>query len=284
MSSQAAQIKANTVLRLGFVGLGVQGAPLARNLLAAGHALRVFDVRAAAVQSLVEAGAIAAATLAEVGTASDIVLVCVVNDEQVRAVLMGTGALLETLAPGSIVVVHSTVAPQTILRLAEQARDRGVRIVDAPVSGGARGAAAKQMSYMLGGDDEAVAACKPILRISGDRITHVGPTGSAAIAKLVHQVVLCGNMMAISEGMRLGEAAGLGADVIRKIVGEGWAQSRIAEIWGPPMTEQTRTIFYKDLRLALELGENTGAPLPATAVCQQMLAEVLPCQPKEADA
>lgn len=269
-------------IRLGFVGLGVQGAPLARNIVAAGRALTVFDVRPEAVRSLVEAGATAAATVAEVGAASDLVLVCVVSDDQVSAVIAGPGGLLEALAPGSIVVVHSTVDPQTIVRLAEQARARGVRIVDAPVSGGARGASAKQMSYMLGGDDEAVAACTPILRISGDRITHVGPTGSAAIAKLVHQVVLCGNMMAISEGMRLGSAAGLGEEVIRKIVGEGWAQSRIAEIWGPAMAAQTRAIFYKDLRLALALGENAGAPLPATALCQQMLADVLPSQPKSA--
>lgn len=263
-------------MRIGFVGLGTQGKPLARNILAGGFDTTVFDIRAEAVDELVALGAKTATTLEELGRASDLVIVCVVDDAQVEEVLAGAGGVLGALAPGAIVLIHSTIYPSTVKALHELGKQRDVEVVDAPVSGGERGAIARTMSYMLGCDADVFARIKPVLQASGENIARIGPVGSAATAKLVHQVVLCGNMMAIAEGIRLGEAAGLERATIRRVVREGWAQSKIAEIWGDPVTAVTEAIFFKDLRLALALARDHDAKLPATALCQQILNDVLP--------
>jgi len=264
-------------MRIGFIGLGFQGAPLARNIVAAGYALTVYDVRTDPVQDLVRAGATAAASPAEVAAASDLVIVCVLDDAQVIDVLAGSQGLFTRAAPGMIIAVHSTILPETMLRAARLASARGIELVDAPVSGSAKGAVEKTMSYMVGGSPEALEACLPVFRVSGNSVTITGGVGTATVAKIAHQLVCCVNMMAVSEGLRLGAAAGVAREVLLQAFHAGFAQSKAGDMWSElDLHPRATPIFYKDLKAALSLGHDVSVQLPAAALCQQVLAEILP--------
>jgi 3-hydroxyisobutyrate dehydrogenase-like beta-hydroxyacid dehydrogenase len=264
-------------MRVGFIGLGFQGKPLAHNIVQAGYALTVHDVRYEPIEELKAAGAHAAASPAAVAAASDLVIVCVVDDAQVMDVLAGPEGVLTGARPGLIVAVHSTILPTTMKEAAKLAASHNVALVDAPVSGSAKGAEQKTMSYMVGGPEEAVKACLPIFRVSGEKVTITGAAGTATVAKIAHQLVCCVNMMAVSEGIRLGTAAGVPRDVLLEVFHGGFAQSRAADMW-PDLDLHPRAtpIFYKDLKAAMALGHDVEVALPASALCQQMLPEILP--------
>lgn len=264
-------------MQIGFIGLGFQGKPLAHNIVEAGYTLTVHDVRYEPMEELKAAGARAAASPAAVAAASDLVIVCVVDDAQVLEVLAGPQGVLSGARPGLIVAVHSTILPTTMTEAARLAAAHQVVLVDAPVSGSARGAEQKAMSYMVGGPKEAVAACLPVFRVSGETVTFTGAAGTATVAKIAHQLVCCVNMMAVSEGLRLGEAAGVPREVLLEVFNGGFAQSRAADMW-PSLNLHPRAtpIFYKDLKAAMALGHDVEVALPAAALCQQMLAEILP--------
>jgi 3-hydroxyisobutyrate dehydrogenase-like beta-hydroxyacid dehydrogenase len=225
----------------------------------------------------VGAGAKAAASPGEVAAASDLVIVCVVDDEQVMDVLDGPDGVFSKAATGLVVAVHSTILPQTMSRAAEIARARGVSLVDAPVSGSAKGAEEKTMSYMVGGPSDAIEACLPVFRVSGQTITITGDVGTATVAKIAHQLVCCINMMAVSEGLKLGAAAGVSRDILLQVFHAGFAQSKAADMW-PELDLHPRAtpIFYKDLKAAITLGHDLEVALPASALCQQMLPDILP--------
>jgi 3-hydroxyisobutyrate dehydrogenase-like beta-hydroxyacid dehydrogenase len=265
------------VIRVGFVGLGFQGKPLARNIVEAGYPLTVHDVREQPMQELESAGARIAASPAELASASDLVIICVVNDAQVMDVLEGSHGILSTAAPGTIVAIHSTILPETMTRAAELAAAKGISVVDAPVSGSAKGAEEKTMSYMVGGPAEAVETCLPVLRVSGSQVTITGGVGTATVAKIAHQLVCCVNMLAVAEGIKLGTAAGVSRDILLEVFHAGFAQSKAADMW-PELDLHPRAtpIFYKDLKAALDVGHDVGVPIPAAALCQQLLEEILP--------
>jgi 3-hydroxyisobutyrate dehydrogenase-like beta-hydroxyacid dehydrogenase len=157
-----------------------------------------------------------------------------------------------------------------------------VDLVDAPVSGSAKGAEDKTMSYMVGGAADAIALCLPIFLVSGSAVTITGDVGTATAAKIAHQLVCCVNMMAVSEGLRLGLAAGVSQEVLLEVFHAGFAQSRAADLW-PELDLHPRAtpIFDKDLGAALSLGSDLGIGLPASALCKQRLAEILPRIDKE---
>ena len=265
------------MIRVGFIGLGFQGKPLARNILEAGYPLTVYDVRAAPVADLCTAGAIAAASPAALAAVSDIVIVCVVDDEQVMDVLDGDDGVFRKAAAGLIVVIHSTILPRTMAEAAKRAGRLGVALVDAPVSGSAKGAEQKTMSYMVGGPAHAIERCRPVFRVSGPTITITGEVGSATVAKIAHQLVCCVNMMAVAEGLKLGEAAGVARDILLEVFHAGFAQSRAADMWSElDLHPRATPIFYKDLKAAITLAHDLEVALPASALCQQLLSEVLP--------
>lgn len=263
-------------MQVGFVGLGELGMQLALNLLEAGHALTAFDLRPEALREISAAGARIGGSPGDVAARSEVIMVCVVNGEQVVDVARGDDGILSRAAGGSIVVVHSTVGPRTIAELDEAAGRAGVRIVDAPVSGGAAGARARTMFYMVGGAPEAVEQCMPLFRTSASRVTHAGAVGSGMKAKLVHQLMLCVALLAAREGYLLGERAGLSPEALEQLVRNGGAQSRIAERWPalsfPPFAAE---LFRKDLSLALEMAEEFGLSLPATALARDRISEAI---------
>jgi len=270
--------------RVGFIGLGNMGKHMAINIAKAGFDLMVYDLRPEPMRELTALGAKAARSADEIGAHGEIIEVVVVDDRQVEAALLGEGGALSAAKRGSIIVIHSTVHPRTVRKLAEQAAAKGVTLIDAEVSGGERGAIAKTLCYMVGGDKAAFERCRPIFATSGANIFHLGALGSGAITKLAHNLIVYVNMLAASEGMRLAEKAGVDLKSMEQVVHAGAAQSRVADHWSQQRklkdsyTSGPRglmELMHKDLRLALELGHDLGLSLPGAALTQQMLQRVL---------
>jgi 3-hydroxyisobutyrate dehydrogenase-like beta-hydroxyacid dehydrogenase len=270
--------------RIGFIGLGNIGKPMAINIANAGFDLMVYDLRPEPMRELIALGAKAARSADEVGAHGEIIELVVVDDAQVEAALLGEGGVFSGAKRGSIIAVHSTVHPRTVRKLAEQAAAKGLTLIDAEVSGGERGAIAKSLCYMVGGDKAAFDKCRPIFATSGANIFHLGDLGSGAVAKLAHNLIVYVNMLAASEGMKLAEKAGVDLKAMEQVVHAGAAQSRIADHWsqqrrlGDTYTNGPKgliALIHKDLRLALELGHDLGLPLPGAALTQQLIQQVL---------
>jgi 2-hydroxy-3-oxopropionate reductase len=270
--------------RVGFIGLGNMGKHMAINIAKAGFDLMVYDLRPEPMRELTVLGAKAARSADEIGAHGEIIEIVVVDDQQVEAALLGEGGALSAAKRGSIIVIHSTVHPRTVRKLAEQAAAKGVTLIDAEVSGGERGAIAKTLCYMVGGDKAAFERCRPIFATSGANIFHLGALGSGAITKLAHNLIVYVNMLAASEGMRLAEKAGVDLKSMEQVVHAGAGQSRVADHWSQQRKlKDTYTsgprglmeLMHKDLRLALELGHDLGLSLPGAALTQQLLQRVL---------
>jgi 2-hydroxy-3-oxopropionate reductase len=259
-------------MKTGFIGLGQQGKYLAINLVAAGHDLMVYDVRREPLEELVRAGATVADSPRAIGRHAEVTAICVLDDAQLEAVVLGPSGVLMAAAPNSVVVIHSTVEPSSIAKIAAAAAPLNIEVVDAPVSGGEPGAKGKTMSYMVGGSDRAVERCLPLFQTSGRAITRTGPSGSGIRAKLAHQLIVCLNMLAASEGMRLGRAAGLSSVIVH----EGGAQSRIADHWSQLSLRSATPVFFKDLQICLKFAHELGISVPGAALVQQLLEQIVP--------
>ena len=270
--------------RVGFIGLGNIGKPMAMNVARAGFDLMVYDLRDEPLKELAALGATIARSAREVGTHGEIIELVVVDDAQVEAVTLGEGGILNGAKPGAVIAIHSTVHPKTVRKIAELAKAKGVGVIDAQISGGARGAQAQTLCYMVGGDKALLEKCRPVFATSGAHIFHLGELGMGAVAKLAHNLIVYVNMLAASEGIRLGEKAGLDLKALQDVVHVSAGQSRVADSWLQQRTlRDTYTtgpqglmqLIHKDLRLALELGHDLGLPLPGAALTQQLIARVL---------
>jgi 3-hydroxyisobutyrate dehydrogenase-like beta-hydroxyacid dehydrogenase len=264
-------------MKIGFIGLGVQGKYLAINLADAGYDLMAFDLRPGPLDEVAAHGAKKASSNKDVGAHGDIICICVLDGAQVREVVLGPDGVLAAARPGSLIVVHSTIEPSIIAELAEAAKARSVELIDAPVSGSEPGAKNKTMSYMVGASAEIFERCRPVFAASGKNIIHCGPVGTGIRAKLAHQIIICGNMMSAYEGMRVGIEAGLSPEVLEQVTSTGAAQSRVADRWfklklGP----HAQGVFYKDLKLCLEFAHELNVSAPGTALAQQLLEKIVP--------
>lgn len=263
-------------MKVGFIGLGVQGKYLAINEVQAGHDLMVYDLREEPLRELAVAGARVATSCREVAAYADIIQVCVLDDAQLEAVVLGDSGVFSGAKPGTILVVHSTVRPRTIAKLADFAEARGLVLLDVPVSGSEIGAKNKTMSYMVGGSEAALQTCRPLFEASGSKIVHTGGIGTGTRAKLAHQLTICLNILAAYEGMLLGETAGVDREILRAVICDGAGQSRVAERWNKvPFSPTSRRVFYKDLQLCLEYGHELGLSLPGAALVQQFIDKIL---------
>ncbi len=268
--------------RLGYIGLGNQGAPMARRLVDWPGGLIVFDVRAEAMAPFAEAGATAAASVAEVA-AADVISVTVLNDEQVRDVV---GQLAEHAKAGTVIAIHSTIRPETAAELAEQLRPKGIHVVDAPVSGGAGAADKGELAVMVGADDEAYESIKPVFKKWASMVVRAGEPGAGTRMKLARNMLTFVGFAAANEAMRLAEAAGLDLQKLGRVVRHSDAQSggpgaimvrEDMNVLAPDnflynMFMHTRGLGEKDLGLALELGESVGVELPLAEVAIRDLA------------
>ena len=261
---------------IGYIGLGIMGSGMARNLLAKGFDLTVWNRTPEKMTPLVEAGATAAASPADLAERSDVVLVCVSDTADVEDVVLGEDGIIHGLRPGSVVVDHSTISPKATVALAEAVREHGGSWLDAPVSGGSEGAARGTLAVMIGGDADVVARVRPILEAYGTSINHVGPTGSGQQTKLVNQILVVINGYAVSEALIFAKAAGLDLARVVEAVAGGAAGSWMLSNRGPQMIERdwrpgfTIDLQQKDLRLALEAADELGVPVVGTGYVFQL--------------
>lgn len=257
---------------VGFIGLGIMGRGMARNLVDAGNDVVVWNRTAARMEPLTRAGASAAADPAEVARRAGIVMICVSDTPDVVEVVEGDRGILEGLAAGTLVVDHSTISPSETRRLAGVVSERGASWVDAPVSGGSEGAERGTLSIMVGGEEADLERARPYLDAFGSTITHVGGVGSGQLVKLVNQILVVVNQMAVSEALLFAQAAGLDLDATLGAVTGGAAGSWMLANRGPQMVVRdwrpgfTIDLQLKDLRLVLEAADELGIPTLATSL------------------
>jgi 3-hydroxyisobutyrate dehydrogenase-like beta-hydroxyacid dehydrogenase len=216
------------VTHVGFVGLGSQGAPMARRIVDAGYPTTLWARRSASLEPFADSTAATAATLAELGAACDVLCVCVVGDADVEEVLRGTDGALATMGDGSVVVVHSTVHPATCIRLQEDFP--ALHIIDAPVSGGGHKAAARELLVMVGGPTDVVERCRPILETYGDPVLHVGPLGAGQEVKVLNNTVFTAQLALAAEVFELAAARQLDQGALAHILATGSGRSYAAEV------------------------------------------------------
>jgi 3-hydroxyisobutyrate dehydrogenase len=257
--------------RVGFIGLGIMGTGMTRNLLRANVDLTVYNRTPARMQPLADAGAATAASPAALAAGVDVVFVCVSDTPDVEQVLLGKDGVLEGARPGTLVVDMSTISPRATRELAASLREAKVAMLDAPVSGGSEGAAKGTLSIMVGGEAADLERARPYLSAMGSTITHVGPTGAGQSCKLVNQILVVVNMLAASEALVFAQAAGLDLERTLEAVTGGAAGSWMLANRGPQVIKRdwrpgfTIDLQQKDLRLVLEAADETAAPVLATS-------------------
>jgi 2-hydroxy-3-oxopropionate reductase len=268
-----------TPLRLGFIGLGIMGAPMAGHLRAAGHALFV-TTRSKVPQALLDAGAVACADAAEVARQADIIFTMVPDTPDVEKVLFGAGGVAEGLAgagQGKVVVDMSSISPIETKAFAERIAALGAAYLDAPVSGGEVGAKAASLTIMVGGESAVFDRVLPLFQLMGKNITHVGGVGAGQTTKVANQIIVALNIAAVSEALVFASKAGADPAKVRQALMGGFASSRILEVHGERMIKRTFNpgfrikLHQKDLNLALQGARAMGVALPQTASAAQLM-------------
>ncbi len=268
------------VKRVGFVGLGIMGRPMAENLLKAGFTVVAHSRTRSKVDALVGRGAEAAGSPAEVAARSEVVITMVPDTPDVRNVLLGEGGVASGAHPGLVAIDMSTIAPLATREIAAELAQHGVDMLDAPVSGGEPGAIAGTLTIMVGGDAVVLERCQPVLAAMGKTITHVGPHGHGQITKLCNQVVGVLNLQAVCEALLLAQKAGVDPKKMITALSGGAADSWMLRNQTPRMLARDFApgffihLQQKDLRLVQELAAQLHLPLPGTALVQQLFTAV----------
>jgi 2-hydroxy-3-oxopropionate reductase len=262
---------------IGFIGLGVMGDPMARNLIEAGHSLVVHNRSREPVQALAEVGAQAASGAPEVAERSDVVITMLPDSAAVESVVLGEDGVLAGASEGDLLIDMSTIHPTVSVAVAQAAAARGVAALDAPVSGGDVGAQQGTLSIMVGGDAADVERARPLLEVLGKTIVHVGEAGAGQVVKACNQVVVAVTIAAVSEALVLGSKAGVDPERILDVLGGGLAANKVMEVRRTNFLEHDFTpgfridLHHKDLNIALESGDAYGVPLPVTGLVQQYM-------------
>lgn len=258
--------------RIGFIGLGIMGQGMARNLLKAGFSVRVWNRTASKADALVAEGAQAGVSPADVAAHCDIVVSCVSDTPDVEAVLLGESGVIQGAQPGSLVIDCSTISPQVTRSIAAQLAQKGIGMVDAPVSGGSEGAAKGTLTIMVGGSAAAFERATPVLRAMGKTITHIGDIGTGQTVKLVNQVLVVGNCLAMCEALLLAQAGGVDLQKTIDAISQGAAGSWMFSNRAPQIIRRDWrpgfmvSLQQKDLRLVLDAADELGVPLPSTSL------------------
>src|SRR4051794_864705 len=262
--------------RVGFIGLGVMGKPMARNLIEAGHELVLYSRTRASVDEVAGDSATAAGSPREVAENADLVILMLPDSPQVRDVLDGDDGVLAGAREGSLVIDMSTISPVVTRAIAEECGGRGIGWVDAPVSGGDVGAREATLSIMAGGSDEDFARAEPLFEALGKTIVHVGPVGAGQVVKACNQVVVALTIEAVSEALVLGSKAGVDPATIIEVLSGGLAANKVMEVRGRNFLEHDFTpgfridLHHKDLGIALQTAREYGVALPTRAAVAQM--------------
>ena len=263
-------------MKVAFIGMGTMGAPMALNLLKAGHDVTVYNRTREREEPVAAAGAHRAASPKEAATGAEIVITCVSDSPDVEAVMLGDDGVIHGAPSGAIAIDMSTISPSVTRCIAQALAEKDITMLDAPISGGSEGAQKGTLSIMVGGDADAVNQAMPVFEAMGKTITHVGAIGSGQVTKAINQVIIAGTYWGVAEGMALGLKAGLDMERVVQAVGGGAAGS-----WG--LTNRSgnminndyplgfRVRFHrKDLNIALEAARELGVPLPIAAYVEQI--------------
>ncbi len=265
---------------VGMIGLGIMGRPMVRNLLKAGYSVTVHNRSSGPMDELAAEGATPANSPRAVAEQVDVVITMLPDSPDVEAVMRGENGVFAGARAGSIVIDMSTISPIVAKALHEEASAKGIRMLDAPVSGGDRGAIAGTLSIMVGGDAELFAEVNPVFAAMGKTIVHVGPASAGQTVKACNQIVVALAYQAISEALVLGAKAGVEPQKIIDVLNGGLAATRVMELRGASMVAHNFTpgfrvrLHHKDLGIALETAKAYGVPLPATAVVDQAFASL----------
>ena len=270
---------------IGFIGLGKMGGPMAANLLKAGHRLRVHDIAPEAIGRAVALGAEAASDICAAASSVEAVVTMLPSGNEVRAVYLGPGGLLAVAAPGTLFIDCSTIDVKTARDVAAEAEGAGLAMVDAPVSGGVGGAEAGTLTFMVGGGEDAFTRAAPILQAMGKAVVHAGGAGNGQAAKICNNMILGVSMIAVCEAFVLADKLGLDRqklfEISSKASGQCWSLSTYCPVPGPVPSSPanrdyqagfTAAMMLKDLRLAQEAAQNSGAATPLGAEAAQLYA------------
>lgn len=263
---------------IGFIGLGIMGKPMARNLLKAGYAVTVYNRSQPPMEELKRAGAALGPSPKDVAAASEVVITMLPNSPDVEAVVLGSNGVFAGAKPGTILIDMSTISPIVSQKIYAEGKKRKVSALDAPVSGGEKGAIEGTLSVMVGGDQEVFEAVVPIFQAMGKTVTYMGPAGAGGFTKLANQIIVAINLTAIGEALTLAAKAGLDPERLIRALGGGMAGSRCLEMKGPQIIKGNFQpgfkidLHYKDLGLIMEAARTLQVPLPTTAVVQELFS------------
>ena len=274
---------------IGFIGLGIMGKPMARNLLAAGFPVTVHSRSTGPVDEVVAAGAVRADGPASVAAGSDITITMLPDTADVDQVLVGAGGVIEGVSEGSLVIDMSSIDPEPTRTMAAAFAAKGVAMLDAPVSGGERGAIDAALSIMVGGDDTAFARATPVFEALGKSIVHVGPSGAGQVCKACNQLVVGATIEAVAEALLLAERSGVDPGKVREALLGGFAGSKILEVHGQRMLDRTFDpgfrirLHRKDARIIEAAAAETATPIPSFAVVTEQLQKAVDADDGERD-
>ena len=266
--------------KIGFVGLGMMGLPMARNLVEDGYSVNVFDLNEATVNAAKDFGATSSDSAADTATLSDIVITMVPDSEHVEAVIAGDDGILEGLKPGSVVIDMSTIDPEMGKKMANLIEAKGSNFVDAPVTGGVGGAEAGILSILVGGNAEVFERALPVLNVLGGDVSHMGPVGSGHTTKIANQLIGVATLAGMAEAFVLAKKSGLDMQAFFDAVKNGAGRSWALETLGPKILDGDFTPGFmvkhmqKDLRLAGQLAAETGTALPTSTLIAQLYRSV----------
>lgn len=275
--------------RIGLIGLGIMGKPIALNLLAAGFPVAVHSRSEGPVDEVVAAGAVRADGPASVAAGSDVTITMLPDTADVEQVLVGAGGVIEGVAEGSLVIDMSSIDPGPTREMAASFAAKGVAMLDAPVSGGERGAIDAALSIMVGGDEAAFARAVPVFEALGTNIVHVGPSGAGQVCKACNQLVVAATIEAVAEALLLAERSGVDAAKVREALLGGFAGSKILEVHGQRMLDRTFDpgfrirLHRKDARIIEGAAAETATPIPSFTVVTEQLQKAVDAGDGERD-
>jgi 2-hydroxy-3-oxopropionate reductase len=261
-------------MKVGFIGLGVMGRPMALHLHAAGHELFVWARRQ---ETLADLPFTICSSPAELGRCCEVVFTMLTSSADVEQIALGKAGLIEGMAEGSILIDCSTIAPDSARKIAAQLAEKGIEMLDSPVSGGVQGAIDATLSIMAGGKVEVLERVRPLLACLGQRIVHIGPNGAGQVAKACNQMIMVAAIQATAEAMRLAQAAGVDCAKVKQALSGGSAGSRVLEVMGERMVTRNFSagiearLHHKDFGLVLDAARKSGVYMPLTVTIAQQL-------------
>lgn len=264
-------------MHIGFIGLGIMGKPMSKNLLKAGHTVTCFDLHKANVDEVTAAGGKAAASIAEVASQCAFIITMLPNSPQVAAVALGKGGIADNAKPGTLLVDMSSIAPLAAREIHDGLKAKGIRMLDAPVSGGEPKAVDGTLSVMIGGAQKDFDEAKPVLDAMAGSVVRVGEIGAGNIAKLANQIVVAVNIAGLAEAMTLSAKAGVDPELVFQAIRGGLAGSTVMEAKAPMMLDRNIKpgfkidLHVKDLGNIIETGHGVGVPLPLSAAVMEMM-------------